>query len=87
VTECFREPVAVFVRLPTFVFVLADWQIPECVENKALLLVLAGRCILRTKIERTLGLLIEVGSIVECFRKCVARLKRHLLTHPPVERE
>ena len=86
-TERLREPSDVFFRLPALILLVTDRQLPERVEHKALLLILAGYCILRAKVERIFGLLIEVGSIVESFRESVARRKRQLIAHPPVERE
>src|SRR5260370_31103369 len=85
--EGLHEPVSAFFRLPALALLLPGRQLPQRVENEALLLMLAGYCVLPTKVEGILRLFVEVCSIVECLRQCVARRERQLITHPPVKRE
>ena len=59
------EPTGVFLSLSAVVIFVPDRPVPQGVEDKTLLLMLAGHRILRAEIERILRLLIEVGSVVE----------------------
>ncbi len=43
---------------------------------------LAGHGILRTQIERTLGLLFEVRGVVKCLRERVTRREFQFFIHP-----
>jgi hypothetical protein len=62
-----REPAGACLWVPPLSSSSPMGQVPERVETKASLLMLAGHCILRTQIERILGLLVKVRCVVECL--------------------
>src|SRR5260370_35244023 len=85
--EGLHEPVSAFFRLPALVLFLPGRQLPQRVENEALLLMLAGYCVLPTKVEGVLRLFVEGCSIAEWLRPWVGLRERQLDTPPQVNAE